>query len=224
MKNKKEIEEFALSKGFSLDYLTCGSPIFQIKNLYTFTSDSIQLAHFVKENEIECLVDLCSGSGVVGLEVVGTKKVKQAILVELQPDLSECAKCSSEFNSNETKIDVVNDDVNNFRKISPGGITDVVTCNPPYFKVGSGDTPSNLSRAMARHEIKITLKEIVEASQYLLKEGGALYLIHIKSRQKEIEKLLLDFGFNITDEETLSGKLERILIRAEKKFNKKPTK
>lgn len=220
MKDQKEIEKLAESRGYSLDYLTCGSPIFQIKNLYTFTSDSIQLAHFVKEKEIDCLVDLCSGSGVVGLEVVGTKNVKNAVLVELQPDLAECAKCSSELNNNETKIEVVNDDVNNFRKKFPNGMADVVTCNPPYFKAGSGDTPLNLSRAMARHEIKITLKEIIESSHYLLKEGGILYLVHIKSRQKEIEKLLLDFGFNITNEEILSGKLERILIRAEKKRTK----
>lgn len=216
MKNDKEIEEIATSKGFSLDYLTCGSPIFQIKNLYTFTSDSIELAHFVKEENIDCLVDLCSGSGVVGLEVVGTKNVKSAILVELQSELAECAKASSELNKNQALIEVVNDDVNNLsKKFSAGGVG-VITCNPPYFKSGSGDTPLNLSRAMARHEIKITLSQIVAVSHYLLKMGGVLYLVHIKSRQKEIEKLLVNAGFNVAEEKFLTGKLERVLIRAVK--------
>lgn len=216
MKGNKGIEEFAISKGFSLDYLTCGSPIFQIKNLYTFTSDSIELAHFVKEENIGHLMDLCSGSGVVGLEVVGTKNVKSATLVELQPELAECAKASSELNKNQTLIKVVNDDVNNLSQIFPAGGVDVITCNPPYFKSGSGDTPSNLSRAMARHEIKITLNQIVEVSHYLLKMGGVLYLVHIKSRQKEIEKLLVDAGFKVDEEKFLTGKLERVLIRAVK--------
>ena len=77
MKNKDLLQKIASDNNWELDYLTDGSPIFQSKELYTFTSDSVLLGKYVEENEIETLVDFCSGSGIVGLEVVGRLPVKK---------------------------------------------------------------------------------------------------------------------------------------------------
>ena len=63
MKNIELLKNIADENNLELDYLTDGSPIFQDKNLYTFTSDSVVLARFVDEDKIERLVDFCSGSG-----------------------------------------------------------------------------------------------------------------------------------------------------------------
>ena len=63
--------KIAIDNGWELDYLTDGSPIFQCKKLYTFTSDSVRLSNYVDEKSICKLVDFCSGSGIVGLEVIG---------------------------------------------------------------------------------------------------------------------------------------------------------
>lgn len=213
-RTKEELEEIAKQHEYDLDYLTCGGPIFQCKKLYTFTSDSIALAHKVNEEKIDTLVDLCSGSGVVGLEVVGIKNVKKAILVELQPKLYEMAKLSSECTATNTEIVVLNKDVKNLHLELPKDSADVVTCNPPYFKAGSGEVPVNISRAMARHEITLTIQDIIKTTSHILKSGGKFYLIHINSRIAEITKLLKIYNFKILESQVLSGKLERVIISA----------
>ena len=216
-RSKEELELIAKQNGYDLDYLTCGSPIFQCRKLYTFTSDSIVLAHKVGEEEIETLVDLCSGSGVVGLEVVGTRKVKNAILVELQRELFEMARLSSECTTRDTNIVVLNKDVKDLADEIEEQSVDVVTCNPPYFKAGSGEVPANISRSMARHEITLTLEDIIRTTARILKSGGKFYLIHIHSRLAEISKLLKKYNFELIEAEVLSGKLERVVVSAVKK-------
>lgn len=212
----KKLEKLTLKKGYSLDYLTCGSPIFQVADLYSFTSDSIELAHFVQEEKIECLVDLCSGSGVVGLEIVGTKKVKTAYLIELQKELAKASKLSSRFNLNKTNIHILNIKVQNTHLKIGENIADVIVSNPPYFKKGGGAVCKNYSRAMARHELELTLEELLKEVYTLLKVGGAFYLIHIKSRIDEIRRLANKYNLVIIEEKIIQGKLERVLVKMTK--------
>ena len=73
-------EQVAKQFGWQLDYLTDGSPIFQCDKYYTFTSDSVKLAKFVDEENIDTLVDFCSGSGIVGLEIIGRINTKNLVI------------------------------------------------------------------------------------------------------------------------------------------------
>ena len=79
-----DLIKLAEDNGCELDHLTYGGPIFQVKGLYTFTSDSVCLAKFVDEENIGCLVDFCSGSGIVGLEVAGRIKTQELYMFEIQ--------------------------------------------------------------------------------------------------------------------------------------------
>ena len=212
---KVDLTKLAEEKSYSLDYLTSGSPIFQVKNSYMFTSDSIKLAHAVEEQKIENLVDLCSGSGVIGFEIAGNLNVDKLTLVELQKDLADASKLSAEFFLKRTKVEVVNDSVLNLYKYIASNSVDVVVCNPPYFKKGSGVVGENKSRAMARHEVYLTLEDIIKETKRLLKNGGKFYLIHVNSRINEIEKLLNKYNLKLLKKMVLEGKLERVIIVAE---------
>lgn len=208
------IEEFAKNNNYKLDYLSKGSPIFQVQDKYTFTSDSIHLAHMVKEEKIETLFDLCAGSGVVGLEVAEMKQVGNLYLVELQKELALCAKETVKLTKTKTKIEVINKSITDLEEYF--SLADVIVCNPPYFKVGSGEVNKNISRAMARHEITLTLEDIIKVSHKLLKETGKLYLIHIASRENEIMKLIKNHNFELVEKIELKGKLKRIILELKK--------
>lgn len=203
-----------MEEKYTLDYLTNGGPIFQVKGLYTFTSDSIALAHAVKEERINSCVDLCAGSGVVGLELAGVKFVEKLYLVELQPELIEACRKSVELSPLKTEIKVLNMDVKDTPELIEPNSVDVVITNPPYFKVGSGELPANESRAMARHELKLSLAELIETASKLLKPNGKFYMIHLNSRLPEIERTLNHFDFKILSKILLPGKLERIIIES----------
>ena len=204
--------EIADQNGYTLDYLSSGSPIFQVKNSYMFTSDSIELAHSVEEEKIESLLDLCSGSGVVGLEVAGNKNVSHLTLVELQKDLADASRRSAEFFAKQTDVKVINDSILNLSRYIGEKSVDVVVCNPPYFKKGSGEINGNSSRAVARHEVFLTLEDIIKECKRILKTGGKFYLIHINSRIKEIEKLLKKYDLILLSKRVLSDRLERVVV------------
>ena len=50
------------------------------------------LARFVDEDKIERLVDFCSGSGIVGMEVAGRVSVGELSEFEIQKRACRCCK------------------------------------------------------------------------------------------------------------------------------------
>ena len=63
---------------------------------------------------------------------------------------------------------------------------DVVTCNPPYMAAGDGLVNPGDEKALARHEISCTLRDIAEQASMVLKEGGHIYMVHRPRRLVEI--------------------------------------
>jgi tRNA1(Val) A37 N6-methylase TrmN6 len=59
---------------------------------------------------------------------------------------------------------------------------DVVTCNPPYRKPESGRINPNSSRAIARHEILVSLEDILATARYLLKIKGRFTTVYPAER------------------------------------------
>ena len=213
---EKMIDNICKERGYTIDYLSDGSPIFASKNLYSFTSDSTALAKMVKEKDIETLVDLCSGGGIVGLEVIGSQNVNNLVMVEIQTPLATMAEFSSKLSKTKTDIKVLNINLKDSLNFLKEGSVDVITCNPPYFKKGSGEAPKDTSRALARHELLVTLEDIISLANKLLKKSGKLYMVHIESRMAEITKLLNHNNFTLEDKIVLGGKLKRVLIEAKK--------
>lgn len=75
---------------------------------------------------------------------------------------------------------------------------DIITCNPPYFKVEKESLLNkNEIKSIARHEIYITLEEIIKSSYAMLKDKGKLYIIHRTDRMIELINLLTKYKFGI---------------------------
>lgn len=56
----------------------------------------------------------------------------------------------------------------------PAGSWDLVVSNPPYYPVVTGKINPNSELASARHELQVTLQEVIMAAKYLLKYSGPL--------------------------------------------------
>jgi tRNA1(Val) A37 N6-methylase TrmN6 len=63
---------------------------------------------------------------------------------------------------------------------------DLVTCNPPFFKVGNNNINPLDSKAIARHEIMASLDDIVKEASLLLNNCGHLVMVHRPDRLLEI--------------------------------------
>lgn len=173
-----------LEKGERLEDLGCNNlKIIQNKNLYTFTSDSVILANFLKIKSKESAVEIGGGSGVISILATAKNKVKKIKIFEIQENLQKLCKKNIKINNLNDVLELISDDVRNFKKYVEVGSQDVVFSNPPYFLV---DKTENSVRKFARQEVFLNLKDLIKISSQMLKYGGRFYLIYPASRLCEL--------------------------------------
>ncbi len=183
-----------LKQGERLDDLQLNNLyLIQNENEYCFNSDSVALANFVKCPKDAKVVDLCSGSGVIAILVNEKNQCKSVECVELQAYFSDMCARSCAYN-NITNINCVNASVQNIHKKIGQEMFDVVVCNPPYKSNNQGLLNEKESVAIARHEIKITLEEIVLEASKLLKYGGKFYTVNKEERLTDLLVLMRKYN------------------------------
>ncbi len=175
-----------LSENERLDDLQCeGLRIVQNPQLYSFTSDSVVLANFIKIKRGEQAVEIGSGSGVIS--ILATKKTNAKFITgfELQKELFDMSEKSLQINGIQN-VKFINDDVRNFKKYIAAGSADVVFSNPPYKKEGAASKNENPSKAIARHEKSLPLTDLVKVTSRILKFGGRAYFVYDADRSCEM--------------------------------------
>lgn len=176
-------EEIILKENERLEELGIDSlKIIQNKDMYCFTSDAVILANSVSSSSTDSILDIGSGSFIMPIIIAGKKKVGRILGVEIQSKMCNMARRSIEYNSLGDKIEVLNADINEVKDSI--GIFDTVICNPPYFT--AGDMKEREEIRIARHEVTLTLKELISAVRSTLKFGGAFYMVQKVARLAEV--------------------------------------
>jgi tRNA1Val (adenine37-N6)-methyltransferase len=162
----------------TLDTFFNGSlQILQKKKGYRFSIDAVLLSQFVKILKNEKVIDLGTGCGILPLLLSQTKKAHSFVGVEIQKELAECAKKNVILNYLEDRISILHQDYRKLNSIFPPGSFDVVLSNPPYRKYRTGRVNPSVEKAIARHEIRGTLEDLISIASYLLPTKGRCYLI-----------------------------------------------
>jgi len=162
--------------------------IIQAKDSYRFSVDSILLLNFIRLKNYENIIDLGTGSGIIPLLLFGKKKGLSIYGVEIQKDLADMARRSVELNKLQNGITIIQEDFRNLKNNFKNQQFDVVVSNPPYISMGQGKINPSINKAIARHEIKGDLEDIISVSNYLLKNKGRIYLIY---RSAKLIKLVI---------------------------------
>ena len=149
----------------------------QKKRGYRFSVDAILLSQFIKIHKDERVMDLGTGCGILPLLLSHTTKAHSFIGVEIQKKLADCAKKNVILNHLENRISILKQDFRGLRNTFPPGSFDVVLSNPPYRKYRTGRINPSLEKAIARHEMKGTVEELISVASYLLPPKGRCYLI-----------------------------------------------
>ena len=167
-----------LKENERLDDLMCNNyHIIQNPNEYCFTSDATKLGNFVKSKRDDKVVDLCAGSGIVGI-VVHLNNKSHITFVELQEHMADMCERTIALNKFD-KMKVVNAKLQGIHKVIGLEEYDVVVCNPPYGRANKNDLLNEKeSIAICRHQITVTIDEIIEEASKLLRFGGSLYLVN----------------------------------------------
>jgi tRNA1Val (adenine37-N6)-methyltransferase len=153
---------------------------------YRFSIDAVLLAHFVDPRAGQTLIDLGTGCGIIPLMLIFRHPHIRVWGVEIQPELVGLAVDNVRANHMADRIHIVQADMRTITPDLSAGPVDVVCSNPPYHRGRAGRINPDAQRAVARHEIAITLPALLQASRRVLKTGGCFVTIYPAERAAEL--------------------------------------
>lgn len=171
--------------------------LYQSEHGYRFSLDAPLLADFILCRAGDTLLEIGSGNGIIPLILHRKKHFHRIHAVELQPALAELAAANFVLNGAEDRIRVVQGDIRTLSATElPMGV-DGVFANPPYRRVGQGLLNPDRERAVARHELFLSLAELMTAARHWLRPGGSFFLIHLYERAEEVTHAADTAGFHL---------------------------
>jgi release factor glutamine methyltransferase len=163
-------------------------------------------------------LDLCAGSGAVGLSLAAERQQLAVDLVELSPETAAVTrKNAAALVPNRPDVRVLEGDL--FAPLVPGARYEVICSNPPYIPTGDR---GELAPEILRHEphlalfggqsgLEVVARIVAEAPRWLT-PGGALLVELDPSGAERAKELAVSAGLvQARIEKDLSG-LDRILI------------
>lgn len=170
---------------YLLDYKNL--KIVQDTDMFSFSLDSVLLANFVTLNKnISNILDIGCGNAPIPM-ILSTKTFASITGVEIQKSVYDLAVKSVSINNLSDRISLINCDINNYAASLESDQFDVITCNPPFFKVSEcSNFNSSEYKKIARHEVKLNLDQLFMISRKLLKNGGVVAVVHRTDRLIDI--------------------------------------
>ncbi|ATZ16718.1 tRNA1(Val) A37 N6-methylase TrmN6 [Entomoplasma freundtii] len=169
--------------------------LYQETEMFSFTLDSILVARFLNLNSRrKRIVDFGTNNAIIPL-IISKYTEAEIVGLEIHPEAVALARENVELNHLEKQISIVETDIKDYAQVHNQEF-DVVICNPPFFKMeGKPKLKEQPQKIQARHEVLITLEEIIASAAKVLKNGGVLTMVHRAERTSEILLLLERYRF-----------------------------
>ncbi len=168
----------------------CNIRLYQRKKGYRFSLDAVLLARFVKVHKrIKLIADLGAGSGVIGLIIAKSFPWTSVHLYEIQDSLYELCKTNITLNGLDKRVEAFRRDIRDIQGEHRERY-DMVVTNPPFRASGTGAVSPYDERALARHELTLTLEELLCVCSSILKNRGYFYIIYHAQRMGELVSLM----------------------------------
>jgi len=153
---------------------------------YRFSLDAVLLAWHARPRADERVLDLGTGCGIIPLILAYRFPSIAAFGIEIQEDLAELAISNVTANHMQNRITVLRQDMCNLKPNMIGGPVDLVVCNPPYRKPNSGRLNPDAQRAIARHELKVNLADVLQTVRRMLRTAGRFVTVYTAERIVEL--------------------------------------
>ena len=170
-----------------------GLKIIQNKDWFCFGMDAVLLANYCDIKDGEEVVDLGTGTGIIPILIYGKNNVKKIYGLELQKEVAEMAKRSIVLNSLEKYIEIVNENVKDYKKHLKKNHFDTVVTNPPYIQAKNNLVSPKEKKAISKHEIEGNLEDFIKTASELLKHRGKLYMVYRPNRLVEVFELMKSY-------------------------------
>lgn len=133
--------------------------------------------------DAQCVVDLGSGAGAVGLGLLALGRAQRALLVERDPANAAFARANIALNGFAEKAAVIEADITARAAVLHAaglekGMADLVVCNPPFNEPGRHRTSPDAARAAAHEMSPDGMPLWLKAAARALSGNGRLVMIH----------------------------------------------
>jgi tRNA1Val (adenine37-N6)-methyltransferase len=164
--------------------------VMQSRSGYRFSIDAILLAEHAAPRKADKVLDLGAGCGIVSLIMAYRCTDLRIYAVEVQQELADLALTNIRQNRMADRIEVMRADLKLLTPQMTCGPCDLIVTNPPYYKAGSGRINPDSQRALARHEIKTTLQDILQTTRLMLRTAGRFVCVYAAKRTTDILSLM----------------------------------
>ena len=160
---------------------------------YRYSLDPFLLADFVTAclppAKVTRAIDLGTGNGILAALLAKRYPASSFVGIDIRKDGLAHAR------ANAPRVLFVNADIRAAANLFPPGSFSLAVSNPPYRKAGDGRMNPDGGKAVARHEVALTLEQLVSAAHHLLRDGGVFCLVHLAERSAELMHTLYERGF-----------------------------
>lgn len=185
--------------------------IFQFKDAFKFSNDTVELVNFVEINKKNKILEIGTGNGIIPILLKAKKdKILEYDAVEIQKKNILLAQENFKINA-VSFINLIEEDIKNYKK---SNYYDMIIANPPYMEVDGKKINENDSKAISRHEIELNLEDFIAASKRLLKAQGTLFFVHRAHRLVDLISMLTKYNFSVARLRflTKSNKVTNIIL------------
>ena len=140
------------------------------------------------------LLDIGTGNGILPILLSDNEFLSELVGIDIQKENIDRANKALQLNKIKKNIQFECMDIREYKK---SNYFDVIISNPPYMDDNGKKINENEHKAISRHEIKLSLNELISNAKRLLKPIGLLYFIHRTHRLVEIIKALDKNNFSI---------------------------
>ncbi|MBA4392479.1 MAG: SAM-dependent methyltransferase [Desulfobacca sp.] len=152
--------------------------IIQKKTGYRFSIDSLILFDFIRLKDRSRILDLGTGSGILALLLAKAYPLSRITALELSSEFLDLAHRNILLNKLQDQISLIQGDLCQLPHFLKKESFNTIVSNPPYRPLQSGRINPNSQKAMARHEIRVTLPKLLQAVAHGLKGKGKWFVIY----------------------------------------------
>ena len=171
------------------DYLPgCGYKIYQDPAEFTFTTDSVFLAHFPHLVNQAKALELGCGTGAVSF-YLAARGAAEVTGLDVNPRLVELFNRSAEENGIGRRVRALQWDIKDIKQFCKTETFDLVVANPPYRNSGR----ERAIGTAACHEKTAVLEDFFVAASYALHSRGRFALVQLPERFMESMELAIKY-------------------------------
>lgn len=178
---------------------------------FKFGADAALLGAWCPILEDQSILEVGAGTGVISL--MCAQRNPSASITGIELDYESYEQCAENFEASKwsSQLNALHGDFN----LYPFNTRfDHIVCNPPFFAGSTQNQEERLNQA--RHEIKLSLSNLLKRSSELLSLNGSLSLVLPHERLGEVEGLADELGFGsikqLSIRPSLNKKANRVLV------------